>query len=341
MGAKILVAEDNHVNATVFRRALSQLGCEVTIARDGAQALAELESQPFDILITDWMMPQMDGIQLIERMRATVRPWPFTLMVTAIDSAEARERALDAGADDYMAKPIDVLAFQRTVSNAIARIADSGPILLPPLRLLPPQARPDTVAVVIASSTGGPQSLPKALAGIAASVPATFMLVQHAPEWALEAYSHRLNSAIALTVEQAADDMTPLPGHLYLARGDRHLAVSKDGKHLKLEDQPKENYVRPAADYLFRSAAAAYGEYCVGVILTGLGRDGTLGAAHIAAAGGRVIVEDPLTANMPFMPQSALDVGVAKESVPLSGMSELIMKHVAELDRALRRSKAS
>lgn len=341
MRARILVAEDNHVNATVFRRALAQLDCEVTITRDGAQALEELQRQTFDILITDWMMPHLDGIELIQRVRATAQPWPFMLMVTAIDSAEAKERARDAGADDYMAKPIDVVAFQRMVSNAIDRISDTAPLKLPPLRLLPSQAKPDSVAVVIACSTGGPQSLPKALAGIPTNVPATFMVVQHAPEWALEAFSTRLDSSLGLTVVQADEDVTPFPGTLYLARGDRHLSVSKNGRRLKLGDGPKENYVRPAADVLFRSAAAAYGEFCIAVILTGLGRDGTLGAAHVAAAGGRVIAEDPVTANMPFMPQSVLEVGVAKETVPLAGMSEAIMKHVIELDRALGIRKAS
>jgi two-component system chemotaxis response regulator CheB len=341
MGARILVAEDNSVNATVFRRALAQLDCDVTIARDGAQALEELRRHSFDILVTDWMMPQMDGIELIQAVRATAKPWPFMFMVTAIDSAEAKERALDAGADDYMAKPIDVLAFQRLISNIIARINDTSPVRVPSLRLLPPHPSPDVVSVVIASSTGGPQSLPKALAGIPADVPATFMVVQHAPDWALEAFAARLNELIDLKVVLGDQGITPLPGTLYLARGDRHMSVSKAGRHLSLDDGEKENYVRPAADWLFRSAAAAYGEFCVGIILTGLGRDGTLGAAHIAAAGGRVIVEDPLTANMPFMPQSAIEVGVAKQAVPLAGMSEAIMKHVKELNRELRQLKAS
>jgi two-component system, chemotaxis family, protein-glutamate methylesterase/glutaminase len=341
VGARILVAEDNHANAAVFRRALTQLECQVTIARDGAQALEALEQQAFDILVTDWMMPQMDGIELIERMRATVKPAPFTIMVTAIDSAEAKERALEAGADDYMAKPINVLDFQRLVSDAILRIADAAPTKLPPLRLLPTQPKPDSVAVVIACSTGGPKALPEALRGIPADIPATIMVVQHAPDWALEAFASRLDETLALHVVQASEGVHPEKGTMYIARGDIHLGISKNDQTLRLEEGEKENYVRPAADWLFRSAAAAYGEFCVAVILTGLGHDGTLGAAHIAAAGGHVIVEDPESANMPFMPQAALDVGVAKESAPLADMSAAIMKHVRELNRSLSRLKAS
>jgi two-component system, chemotaxis family, protein-glutamate methylesterase/glutaminase len=341
VGVRILVAEDNHTNAAVFRRALAQLDCEVTLAKDGAEALQALADNPYDILVTDWMMPQMDGIQLIEQMRATIDPAPYTLMVTAIDSAEAKERALDAGADDYMAKPINLLSFQRLISEAIERIADTGPVKLPPLRALPEQPLPDSVAVVIACSTGGPRSLPQALKQIPTSVPATFLVVQHAPEWALEAFTDRLDELIPMKAVLADPDVTPAVGTLYVARGDKHLSVSKNGRHLRIDDGPKENYVRPAADWMFRSAAAAFGEFCVAVILTGLGHDGTVGAAHIAAAGGPVIAEDPATANMPYMPQAALDVGVAKETAPLDGMSALIMKHVTELDRVLKRRKAS
>jgi two-component system chemotaxis response regulator CheB len=320
MGTRVLVAEDNQANATLFRRALADIDCDVTHVLDGNEALELLARESFDVLVTDWMMPHMDGIELIQRMRATIKPVPLTIMVTAVDSAEARERALDAGADDYMAKPIDVRGLQTMLQDGLARLHHTGPIKLPPLRVPQVDARPDFPCVAIGSSTGGPQEIPVALKGIPSNAPASFFLVQHAPDWAL---------------------VRPKPGHLYVARGDRHLAIGRRNFRLKIEEGPKESFVRPSADWLFRSVAAAYGEYCIGVILTGLGRNGTLGSAHIGAAGGTVIAEDPATASMPFMPRSAVEMGVAKEIAPLNAISRAIMEHVLRLNELLRWRRAA
>jgi len=341
MGTRVLVAEDNQANATLFRRALADIDCDVTHVLDGNEALELLARESFDVLVTDWMMPHMDGIELIQRMRATIKPVPLTIMVTAVDSAEARERALDAGADDYMAKPIDVRGLQTMLQDGLARLHHTGPIKLPPLRVPQVDARPDFPCVAIGSSTGGPQEIPVALKGIPSNAPASFFLVQHAPDWALRAFAGRLDAEISLHVELAEAGVRPKPGHLYVARGDRHLAIGRRNFRLKIEEGPKGSFVRPSADWLFRSVAAAYGEYCIGVILTGLGRNGTLGSAHIGAAGGTVIAEDPATASMPFMPRSAVEMGVAKEIAPLNAISRAIMEHVLRLNELLRWRRAA
>ncbi len=177
--------------------------------------------------------------------------------------------------------------------------------------------------------------------GVSHDAQAAFYLVQHAPGWMLDTFADRLNSQLQLDVRLARRGDRPELGRLLIAPGDRHLAVEKGSLGVLLEKGPRENHLRPSADWLFRSAAAAFGRYCVAVVLTGLGSDGTIGAAHVAAAGGLVIAEDPKTAIMPFMPGAAIDVGVAKEVVPLTEMSATIERHVRRLAVRLRRANAA
>ena len=307
---------------------------------DGAEALQLISREPFDALVTDWMMPKMDGIELIERVRATIDPPPFIVMVTAIGSTEAKERSLMAGADDYLAKPVSLRDLESVVRNGLGRMA-TAPVRLPPIAKQTRMVRPSMVGVVIASSTGGPQTLPRALDMITSDSPAAYFIVQHAPGWMLDTFADRLTSETGLQTHLAEVGDAPIPGHLYLAPGDLHLTVGKGSLALHLDDGPRVENVRPAADRLFQSAAAAFGRYCVAVILTGLGQDGTVGAAHVAAAGGVVLAQDPKTAVMPFMPRAAIGVGVAKEVVPLRKMGAVIDRHVRELDMELRSLKAA
>ncbi len=335
LGTKILIAEDDRTSAITFSAALERAGHDVEVAVNGAEALAKVRYGGFEVLLTDWMMPRMDGIELARRVRAEVLPVPLIIMVTAATSAEARELALGAGADGYLAKPVSVRDLVAAVDDGLAR-RSQGPPEVGSVAPAPVEVLPPFVGVVMASSTGGPQSIGVALAGLPANINAAFFLVQHAPTWMLETLASRLRVEVQLGVRSAVNGQVPEVGNLYIAAGDRHLAFSKETHAMVLEEGPKENYVRPSADWLFRSAAAAFGPYCVAVVLTGLGRDGTIGSAHVGAMGGRVLAEDPKTAVMPFMPQSAITVGVAKEAVPLAGMSAAIEKQVRQMSARLR-----
>jgi two-component system chemotaxis response regulator CheB len=335
----ILIAEDDRISALTFNRVLERAGHQVTVVGDGAEAIALLRRQRFDVLVTDWMMPRIDGIQLIEQTRKLIDPVPFIVMVTAIASEEARQRSLDAGADYYLAKPVSLHELAGVVADGLARQHQPPPIMerpAPRTGVVPPY-----VGVVVAVSTGGPQALGPALRTIPADLAAPVFVVQHAPAWMMETFAPRLASDVQLPVELAQDGARPQPGRIYLANGDRHLAIDPNPVRMRQVDAPKENYIRPAADWLFRTAAPVFGEYCVAVVMTGLGRDGALGAGHIAAQGGVVLAQDPATCTMPFMPQAVLNLGIVKETVPLTGIGEAVTSQVRRLNAKLRRAQAA
>jgi two-component system chemotaxis response regulator CheB len=145
--------------------------------------------------------------------------------------------------------------------------------------------------------------------GIPATNTTAFYIVQHGPAWMFESFVKRLQMETKMQVKVAIDNERSKPGTIYIAPGDIHLVIDKD-YNTHLWDGPKENFIKPAADPLFRSASKMFGSYCIGTILTGLGRDGTDGIAHVAAVKGKVIIQDPKDAAAPSMPTSAIKSGV-------------------------------
>ena len=117
-------------------------------------------------------------------------------------------------------------------------------------------------------------------------------------------------------------------GEIYVAPGDRHLTITPNRLKRRLVDDPPENYVRPSADPLLRSAARAFGRYCIAAVMTGLGRDGASGASHVAKAGGIVIAQDPATAVAPSMPRTIIEMGITENVVPLTEIALAISRHI-------------
>lgn len=343
---KILIAEDDLTSAHLLHRTLLKAGHFVAVARDGKQALLALQQAgqahaPFDALLTDWMMPEMDGIELIRRARTLPGPVPAIMVLTTLSSEQARSHALQAGADDYLAKPYEPRQVLLRLNDCLRRRDQPPPQpqLQRPASEVPaargPAVPPPCVGVVITASTGGPQALIEVLRGLPATDRAAFFLVLHGPAWMLETFAHRLQQETRMKVHLAADGQQAAPGAVYLAPGDRHLCVQADLR-LRLIDEPPENFVRPSADPLFRSAARAFGRHCLAVVMTGLGRDGALGAEHIAAAGGVVLAQEPTTAVAASMPQSVIALGVARDVLPLQSLPAAISRHIDALSLALR-----
>ena len=188
--------------------------------------------------------------------------------------------------------------------------------------------------MVLAASAGGTDALVGLFRGLAAPLPAAFLVVLHGPSWMLDAFAQRLGRECPMKVALAAHGERPTPGEIQIAPGERHLVVEEGTLRLCLLDAPPENRVRPSADPLFRSAAKAFGRRCVAVVLTGMGRDGAAGAAEIAAAGGVVLVQDPATAQAPSMPQAVIDSKAATEVVALEQMPAALERHVWAMSRA-------
>ncbi|HOM04490.1 MAG TPA: chemotaxis protein CheB [Candidatus Kapabacteria bacterium] len=337
---QILVVEDELTNSILLKRILSKAGYSVVVANNGLEAIKHLEREKFDAVLTDWMMPQVDGIELIRRMRANVKPLPFIVMITALVSEGARAYALESGADDFIAKPIEVEELLVRLKDGLARHQQTADDIevVPVTREL--DVNPPYVAVAIATSTGGPPALIELFKKMPEKVNAPFFIVQHGPSWMLETFSQRLQRETAFNVTIAYDGIIPEPDNIYIAPGDKHMRIDPKTYKITVDDGPKENFVRPAADPLFRSVAEAFGKYSIAVILTGLGKDGAQGAAHIASVKGNVIVQDPATATAPSMPTAVVQSGINCKVLPISAIgkeiSELIFPLNASLKMALK-----
>lgn len=337
---RILVAEDDLDNARLLENILMKNEHTVEVVPDGAKALQRLRDEKFDALLTDWMMPEMDGITLIQRVRAEVESAPLILMITAISDDDARQQVLQAGADDFLIKPYRSTDVVRILSDGLARMnqppPDADDRVVTPVRV---NGLPPFVSVVVTAGTGGPPDIHRFFKSIDRNCPAAFFMVQHGPDWMMRLLVRHLKQESGFPCMLAYQDLQPNRGQIYLAPGDHHLTFSRPPVSLELNQEPKENYLRPSADHLFRSAANVFGEYCVAVILSGVGRDGSQGARNVKAAGGAVFVEDPKAAVAPSMPQTALDSKVADAVLPLNMLGEVVMDQTFRLNEELMRRK--
>ncbi|MDC1069016.1 chemotaxis protein CheB [Candidatus Kapabacteria bacterium] len=332
---RILVVEDEITNTILMKRLLLKAKYDVVIAFNGNEAVKELEKSSFDAVLTDWMMPQMDGIELIKKIRENTKPLPYIIMITALVSDGAKSHALESGADDYIAKPIDINELLTRLQDGLNKRSGKADPNPPKKFEISKNIKPKHVGVAIATSTGGPPALIKFLKAIDPTINATLYVVQHGPPWMLETFSQRLDSEIEFNVQLGAENKYAEKGSVYVAPGDFHLMVDNSKYKLKLDDGPKENFVRPAADVLFRSVAKWYGEFSCGVVLTGLGRDGTAGSEIISEAGGRIFAQNPTDAVAPSMPTSVIGKVDKVVTADLEALAKKLSNHIHSISKKL------
>jgi two-component system, chemotaxis family, protein-glutamate methylesterase/glutaminase len=330
---RILIAEDDPTSAFVLESMLKREGYDVVTVGDGEQAYEAIQKENFAAILTDWMMPHMDGMELIRKVRETIQPVPAILMITSISMPSAVEHSLQSGADDYIVKPYmpqevlaalnKLLAIQEEAAQALSEeLAAAEAIKNQAAAQSSPAAGaarvaqsasgkplPPFLGVGITTNTGGPNALSKLFQEMPNTNQAVFLVLLQAPVWALEMFVMRLQKVTPLKVTFAEDGAVLNGGSIYVARKDRHLIVQPNGK-LQYLDTSEINHYRPSADILFKSMADVFGSRSIGVGLTGIGRDGLSGMAHIAAAGGRVVVQDPSTADSPYFPQAVLNLKI-------------------------------
>lgn len=287
----------------VLRQALRIPGYDVDLVEDGEAAFQALQSKDYDVLLTDWMMPKMDGMELIKQVRATIESPPLIVVVTSLSSEQARKHALGSGADSFLAKPIkknDVI----TVLNYLFAIRDH-PVVK---EVAPPVLSRDIDApffgVSIVANTGGPQSIIKVFEGIPPMDKVAYLVAQHLPEWAMPDFINLIEESAANSVILAEDGMEISGGNIYVAHGDKHLLVEPSSLTLIVgrKDFQETNY--PSGDLLLKSTAKTFGRKSLGVVLSGIGNDCSAGATYIHSAGGTVITQHPRSAAAPFMPQN-------------------------------------
>lgn len=336
---KILIAEDELTNSILLKRILTKAGYSVVVASNGVEAYKHLEKETFDVLVTDWMMPQMDGIELIRKTREKIKPIPLLVMVTALVSDGARNYALESGADDYISKPIDVEELLTRIRDGYQKKNQVAPSFNSNITPKQSNVIPPHIGVVIATSTGGPPTLLEVFRNIPENTNAAFYIVQHGPSWMLETFTQRLQNETKLKVHLAVHGSETSAGNIYIAPGDKHMRINPKNYKIELDEGPKENFVRPAADPLFRSAAEGFGKFCVGVVLTGLGRDGAQGVVQISASSGTIIIQEPETAVAPSMPRTALETGINHRLIPLNEIGRAISEAVFPIAATLKKLK--
>ena len=334
---KVLIVEDDAVSLVLLKKVLRKEQYEILTAKNGTEALEVLRHETVDAVLTDWMMPEMDGMELVKKIQIHVKPTPLLMMVTALASPQARHRALEAGADVYVTKPIEaglvIDALQKGLAQKrqghqyekLLKNADGG-------------WRGNIVGVGITASTGGPPMVRELLHGLTPTTDAAFFIVQHGPAWMLEAFVSRLQEETTMPVRLGKHDMGVEPGTIYLAPGDRHMIVDPSQPRILLTDDPPENYVRPAADPLFRSMATAFRQRALVVVLTGMGRDGTIGAGYVNVSGGTVLAQDPSTATVESMPGSVVALRIAKMFAPVPKLAVELNRLIQDVKHVTARS---
>lgn len=296
----------------------------VGTARDGADALVKVRLLRPDIVTLDIHMPEVDGLTALGRIM-TEMPRPVVMLSAAGSDSDnsLTIRALELGAVEFVRKPsgpvsIDLTAVRAELLRALnAAAMVRVPHVVPPLQIEradPPQDReparsdPAKAIVVVAASTGGPKALSEMVSHLPPTLTAAILVVQHMPGEFLPSFARRLAQLSSSPVSIAESNETILASRMYLAPGGSHMTVVMDNgiPRIKLDDGPAVCGVRPSADPLFTSAAAAFRGNVVGVVLTGMGRDGSEGLRAIRAGGGGAIVQDRASSIIYGMPRAAL-----------------------------------
>lgn len=307
-------------------------------AADGMLALDKVKSLSPDIVVLDIEMPRMNGLETLKALRKTHPNLPI-IMFSALTSYGAATTldSLAAGANDYVTKPGNACGVEGAVTHIKTQLIPKIKSLYQEL-VQKEEPAPDVTQVTrssgkqridcvcIASSTGGPNALATFLGGLPQSFPAPILIAQHMPPTFTTLLAQRLNSKCPLTVHEAEAGMTVETGYIYIAPGDYHMEVQKKGTgvEISLNQGAQENFCRPAADPLFRSATKVYQSHLLGVVLTGMGHDGMEGARMLVDAGGEVFTQDKNTSVVWGMPRAVTEAKLASQVLPLERMATAV-----------------
>ena len=321
---RVLVAEDSAVTREYLVHLLNtDPALEVVgIARDGVEAVEQAQRLKPDVIAMDIHMPRLDGYEATRQIMERV-PTPIVMVTASLERDEVAMsfEALRNGALTVVAKPAgpdhpdrdeSVRQFVDTVKMmAEVKVVRRWP-RRPPARLAPPPARAagriDVVA--IGASTGGPQTIAEILTGLPRDLPVPILAVQHIAPGFIGGLAEWLNGQTALGVKVAEPAEAMRPGSMYLAPDGFDIGVTADGR-IRLVRDPASDGFRPSASYLFHSVAAVYGRSAVGVLLTGMGRDGADGLRRLRDAGGVTIAQDAESSVVFGMPGEAIRLGAA------------------------------
>ncbi|MET3107600.1 two-component system chemotaxis response regulator CheB [Oxalobacteraceae bacterium GrIS 2.11] len=357
MKIKVLIVDDSALIRSVLTEIISsQPDMEVVgTAPDPLVARELIKKTNPDVLTLDVEMPKMDGLEFLEKLMR-LRPMPV-LMVSSLTErgSEITMRALELGAVDFVTKPkisiqsgmleyTELIADKiRTVSRARIRsraqaAADTKHQQGGNLPALRSPLISSEKLIIVGASTGGTEAIKTFLMKMPADCPG-ILITQHMPEGFTKSFAKRLDSLCQISVCEAEGEERILPGHAYIAPGHSHLVLARSGANYmtRLNKDEPVNRHRPSVDVLFRSAAINAGKNAVGVILTGMGKDGAAGMLEMKQSGSYNFAQDEASCVVFGMPREAVAVGAVHEVAPLNDLAGLVLNYLTtQGGRALR-----
>lgn len=307
-------------------------------AANGRELLEGLSGARPDVIVLDVEMPELDGLSALPRVLAA-QPGVRVLMSSTLTTrgADTTLRALRLGAADYIPKPSSLAGWGSGgdwATDLLGKIRALGAARRRPRSIITPGGEPAITLrlapvrhpeiLAIGCSTGGPAALIQLLPVLGRNFALPILVTQHMPPTFTSMLAEHIGRLSGPGCSEATDGMVVEPGHIYLARGDRHMVVERAGAGLvlRLTDDPPEHFCRPAVDPLLRSLARHAGDRTLAVILTGMGSDGKLGAEAVVAAGGGVMAQDEATSVVWGMPGAVARAGLCHAVLPLGALAE-------------------
>ena len=336
---RVLVVDDSaFVRKAVGRMLATADDIEVVgFAKDGEEGLAMARELRPDVVTLDVRMPRLGGLETLERLMAE-QPVPVLLMSTLTqEGAEVTLRGLELGAMEFVDKSsVQPMSMLSLTEELVAKIRALGGAHVRS-RPRPPRARAGegrgrslAECVLIGASTGGPTALQTVVSGLPAAFHAAVVIVQHIPRGFTRSLAERLDARSAIPVREARHGDAIEPGQILLAPAGIHtrLVRAGAGTSISLEEEPSEALHRPSVDVLMVSAAEVYGASALGVVLTGMGSDGTEGLRAIQERGGLTLAEAEESCVIFGMPKSAIEAGVVERFAPLDRIAGEILAAV-------------
>lgn len=310
----------------------------VGTANDPIQARQMIKDLNPDVITLDVEMPKMDGLSFLEKIMR-LRPMPVVMVSSLTQkNAEVTLSALALGAIDFVGKP--TIDLQRGMEEkreeiiskvkvaAQAKVSGRSSSGVTPTKIVTGPGYVSTEKIVaVGSSTGGVEALGRIISALPTDAPAV-LITQHMPASFTANFATRLNANSSVTVLEAEDGARVLPGHVYIAKGDIHLKLARSGGNYvcKFSDEGLVSGHKPSVDVLFESVANSAGQNAIGVILTGMGRDGAEGLMKMRDAGAVTLGQDQATSLVYGMPRVAMELGAVMNEFPLNKIAEKIIE---------------
>ena len=352
---RVLCVDDSALIRSLMTEIINSQADMVVVATASDPLIARdlVKQHNPDVMTLDVEMPRMDGLEFLERLMR-LRPMPVVMVSSLTEhGSEAALRALELGAIDFVTKPRlgirdGLLSYTELITGKIrvaaaarllpARRSASGGNAVVNTPLLRSPLLSTEKLIIIGASTGGTEAIREVLQPLPPDSPG-IMIAQHMPAGFTHSFAERLNGLCRIVVSEAAQGERILPGHAYIAPGGFHLSLVRSGANYvaQVDLAPPVNRHRPSVDVLFDSAAKHAGKNAIGIILTGMGRDGAEGLLRMRQAGSYTFAQNEASCVVFGMPREAIALGAAHEVVPLQDMSQRVMAYLRSFGQLANR----